>query len=75
MHAAPTDKEGTTVKANVTYHFDPVDLQQLRLLSQLSPGRRIQALLEARELAVGLRRGRLRRLYHQDRKSVVRERV
>jgi hypothetical protein len=32
-------------------------------LSQLSPGRRIQALLEARELAVGLRRGRLRRLY------------
>ncbi len=51
------------MKAKVTYRFDPVDLQQLRLLSQLSPGRRIQALLEARELAVGLRRGRLRRLY------------
>jgi len=51
------------VKTKVTYRFDPVDLQQLRLLSQLTPGRRIQALLEARELAVGLRRGRLRRLY------------
>lgn len=51
------------MKAKVTYRFDPVDLQQLRLVSQLSPGRRIQALLAARELAVGLRRGRLRRLY------------
>ena len=46
-----------------TYHFDPVDLEQLRLLGQLSPGQRIRAMLDARELAVGLIRGRLRRQY------------
>jgi hypothetical protein len=45
------------------YHFDPVDLEQMRLLSRLSPGRRIGAMLDARELAVGLIRGRLRRQY------------
>jgi len=47
----------------LTYHFDLVDLEQLRLLGQLSPGQRIQAMLDARELAVGLIRGRLRRQY------------
>jgi hypothetical protein len=46
-----------------TYRFDPVDLQQMRLLAQLSPGGRIRAMLDARELAVGLIRGRLRRQY------------
>ena len=46
-----------------TYHFDPVDLEQLRLRGQLSPGQRIRAMLDARELAVGLIRGRLRRQY------------
>ena len=45
------------------YHFDPVDLDQMRLRGRLSPGRRIQAMLDARELAVGLIRGRLRRRY------------
>ena len=46
-----------------TYCFDPVDLEQMRLLGRLPPGRRIQAMLDARELAVGLIRGRLRRQY------------
>jgi hypothetical protein len=46
-----------------TYRFDPVDVQQVRLRGRLSPGQRIQALLDARELAVGLIRGRLRRMH------------
>jgi phage terminase Nu1 subunit (DNA packaging protein) len=47
----------------VTYRFGPVDLEQMRLLGRLSPGRRIQVMLDARELAVGFIRGRLRRRY------------
>ncbi len=43
--------------------FDPVDLNQMRLLAQLPPGRRFQRMLDARELTVGLIRGRLRRQY------------
>lgn len=46
-----------------TYRFDLVDLEQMRLLARLSPGGRIQVMLDARELAVGLIRGRLRRQY------------
>ncbi len=46
-----------------TYRFDPVDLEQVRMLGRLFPGRRIQTMLDARELAVGLIRGRLRRQY------------
>jgi hypothetical protein len=49
--------------ATATYRFDPVDLEQMRLLGRLSPGQRIQVMLDARELAVGLIRGRLRRQY------------
>lgn len=45
------------------HRFDPVDKQQMRLLGRLTPGGRIQAMLDARELAVGLIRGRLRRQY------------
>jgi len=47
------------------HRFDPVDLEQVRLLGRLSPGQRIQAMLDARELAVGLIRGRLHRRYPQ----------
>jgi hypothetical protein len=47
----------------IAYRFDPVDLEQMRLLGRLSPGQRIQAMLDARELAVGLIRGRLRQQY------------
>jgi hypothetical protein len=42
------------------YHFNPIDLVQMRLLAQLSPAQRLQTMLAARELAVGLMRGRLR---------------
>jgi hypothetical protein len=44
-----------------TYRFDPVDLEQMRWLGRLSPGQCIRVMLKARELAVGLIRGRLRR--------------
>ena len=43
--------------------FDPVDVPRLRMLAQLTPGGRIRLMLHARELAVGLMRGRLRRCY------------
>jgi hypothetical protein len=46
-----------------TYHFDPVDLEQMQWLGRLPAGRRVRVMLEARELAVGLIRGRLRRQY------------
>ena len=45
------------------YRFDPVDVELMRLRVRLSPGQRIQAMLDARELAVGLIRGRLRRRF------------
>jgi phage terminase Nu1 subunit (DNA packaging protein) len=45
------------------YQFDPVDVDRLRMLSQLTAGGRIRLMLSARELAVGLMRGRLRRRY------------
>lgn len=43
----------------MTYHFEPVDVTQVRLTGQLSSGQRLQRMLDARELAVGLIRGRL----------------
>lgn len=46
-----------------SYHFDPVDLEQMRLLGRLPRGRRLQSMLDARELAVGMIRSRLRKLY------------
>jgi hypothetical protein len=45
------------------YRFDPVDLEQMRLLGRLPTHRRVRVMLDARELAVGLIRGRLRRRY------------
>ena len=42
-------------------HLDPIDLDQVRLTRRLSPGQRIQRLLDARAVVVGLIRGRLRR--------------
>jgi hypothetical protein len=46
-----------------THRFDPIDREQLRLVAQLSPGERIRLWLDAREFAVGLIRGRVRRKY------------
>jgi hypothetical protein len=47
----------------MTYRFDPIDSEQMRLLAQLPAEKRIQRMLDTRELAVGLIRGRLRRQY------------
>ena len=51
------------MRQDTTYRFDPIDEEQLRLSARLTPGQRIQRMLDARELAVGLIRGRLRRRY------------
>ena len=45
------------------YIFDPVDIVQMRLRASLSTARRIQVMLDARELAVGLMRGSLYKRY------------
>jgi hypothetical protein len=42
---------------------EPIDWKEVERWARLSPGQRIQALLDARELAAGLIRGRLRRRY------------
>jgi len=51
------------VEKNAPHRFDPIDVEQMRLSARLTPGQRIQRMLDARELAVGLIRGRLRRRY------------
>jgi hypothetical protein len=56
-------RQGASVVTQVTSHFDTVDLDQMRLLGKLSSGQRIRAMLDARELATGLIRGRLRQQY------------
>jgi hypothetical protein len=38
-------------------------LEQVKLLAKIPPHKRVRAMLDARELAVGLIRGRLRRKY------------
>ena len=45
------------------YRFDPVDLDLMRLRARLTPAQRIRSMLDARELVVGLIRGRLQRHY------------
>lgn len=45
------------------YRYDPVDMERLQQIARLSPANRIRLMLNARELAVGLIRGRLRRHY------------
>jgi hypothetical protein len=45
------------------WRFDPLDLEYVLRLRQLGPGGRIRVMLDARELAVGLIRGRLRQRY------------
>ena len=51
------------VQKDTHYTFDPVDIVQMRLRASLSPARRIQVMLDARELAVGLKRGRIRKRF------------
>ena len=43
--------------------FDPIDFEYMRLWVQLSPGAHLQAMLGAREFAMGAIRSRVRRLY------------
>ena len=51
------------VDQDTTHRFDPIDVGQIEISARLTPGQRIQRMLDARELAVGLIRGRLRRQY------------
>ena len=46
-----------------TFQPDPLDQTQMKLLANLPAAKRVRAMLEARELAVGLIRGRLHRRY------------
>ena len=43
--------------------FNPVDFEYMRFWVQLSPGAHLQAMLGAREFALGAIRSRVRRLY------------
>ncbi len=45
------------------YHFDPVDIEAIRLTARLSVGARVQRLLDTREILVSMIRTRLRRQY------------
>lgn len=47
------------------YHFDPIDPVHMAVTERLSPGQRIQRMLDAREILVGLIRGRVRQDYPQ----------
>lgn len=46
-----------------TRRFTHTDLELMRLRLSLSPGQRIQAMLDARALVVGIIRGRLRKQF------------
>ena len=43
--------------------FDRVDMQQLRLIVDLPPHRRVRLMLEAREFAIAMIRARIRQQY------------
>jgi len=45
------------------FRFDPIDRERMCLLLRLPPEKRVRLMLSARELAVGLMRGRLCKLY------------
>jgi len=47
----------------MTTNFTHTDMELMRLRLKLSPGQRLQAMLDARELVVGIMRGRLRSRY------------
>jgi len=47
------------------FQTERVDREQLRLIANLPAHKRVRLMLDARELAVGLVRGRLRRKYPQ----------
>jgi hypothetical protein len=45
------------------FKFDPVDMQQMKLVIGLTPAERVRLMLEAREFAVAILRTRLRKIY------------
>jgi len=45
------------------FRSEAIDREQIRILEKLPPHKRVRAMLDARELAVGLIRGRLRKKY------------
>ena len=49
--------------SQATIRFTHTDMELMRLRLSLSPGQRIQAMLDARALLVGMIRGRLRTRY------------
>jgi hypothetical protein len=51
------------VAINEERRFGPIDLDLLILRSNLTPGQRIQSMLNTREFLVGQIRGRLRQQY------------
>ena len=54
---------GHHMSQKVTRHFTHTDLELMRLRMNLSPGQRLQAMLDARAVLVGIIRGRLRKRY------------
>jgi len=49
--------------SQATIRFTHTDIELMRLRLSLSPGQRLQAMLDARALLVGMIRGRLRTRY------------
>ncbi len=56
-------KTDLSTRVTKTWGFDPVDFTQMRLLAQLSPGWRVQTMLEAQAFARSLILGRLSQQY------------
>lgn len=48
---------------NTEYRFDAIDIVEMRRWTQLSVGQRLHVMLNARKLAMGFMRGRLRKRY------------
>ena len=46
-----------------TFRFDPIDWERMHLIMRLPPEKRVRLMLSARELAVGLIRGRLHKQF------------
>ncbi len=51
------------VDASFSGEFLPIDFEQMRLIRNLPPHKRVRAMLDGRELVRGLIRGRLRKQY------------
>jgi hypothetical protein len=52
---------GIGMDARSTHVFDPPDVQLMQVRARLSPGERLQAMLDAREWVIGAARARIQR--------------